>query len=106
MDSPGSTPIKFGPAGWRAAMARDFTFANLRLAAEAVAEYAKAQLADPNSPLHRPPPNHNLNPNLNPNHPNSPLRRLPPTAHHRPRRPFSRTPIRPGRGQVLTAAEH
>ncbi len=78
MDSPGSTPIKFGPAGWRAAIARDFTFANLRLAAQAVAEYAKAQPADPNSPLHRPPPNHNLNPKLNPNHPNSPLRRRPP----------------------------
>ncbi|MGA2542376.1 MAG: phosphoglucomutase/phosphomannomutase family protein [Verrucomicrobiota bacterium] len=87
MESPGFTPVQFGDAGWRAVIARDFTFANLRLATQAVAQYLKTQLADPNSPLHRPPPNHNLNltlnlnlnPNLNPNHPNSPLRRLPPT---------------------------
>jgi phosphoglucomutase len=41
--------IQFGTAGWRALMARDFTFANVRLASQAVAEYLKAALADPAS---------------------------------------------------------
>ena len=53
MDSPGPTSIRFGAAGWRAIMARDFTFANVRLASQAVAEYLKTELADPNSPIHR-----------------------------------------------------
>ena len=53
MDSPGPTSIRFGAAGWRAIMARDFTFANVRLATQAVAEYLKTELADPNSPIHR-----------------------------------------------------
>ncbi|HTA31634.1 MAG TPA: phosphoglucomutase/phosphomannomutase family protein [Candidatus Cybelea sp.] len=43
------TSIRFGTAGWRALIARDFTFANVRLASQAVAEYLKAGLADPRS---------------------------------------------------------
>ena len=78
MDAPGFTPIRFGAAGWRAAIARDFTFANVRLATQAMAQYLKTQLADPNSPVHRRPPQDNLNPNLNLNHPNSPFHRRPP----------------------------
>jgi phosphoglucomutase len=50
------TQIKFGTAGWRAVMARDFTFANVRLASQGVAEYLKTQLADPQSPIHGRPP--------------------------------------------------
>ena len=56
MDLPGPTPIQFGPSGWSAVMARDFTFANVRLAAQGVAEYLKSQLADPRSPIHGRPP--------------------------------------------------
>ncbi len=47
-----TSPIKFGTAGWRALIARDFTFANVRLAAQGVAGYLKAQLADPQSSIH------------------------------------------------------
>jgi phosphomannomutase len=53
MDSPGPTSIRFGAAGWQAIMARDFTFAGVRLATQAVAEHLKTELADPNSPIHR-----------------------------------------------------
>ena len=56
MDSAGPTPIAFGAAGWRAVIARDFTFANVRLAARAVAEHLQTELADPSSPMHRRPP--------------------------------------------------
>jgi alpha-D-glucose phosphate-specific phosphoglucomutase len=38
--------IKFGTAGWRALIARDFTFGNVRLAAQAVAGYLKTERAD------------------------------------------------------------
>jgi len=39
--------IKFGTDGWRGIIARDFTFANLELVAEAIAAYLKAEgLAD------------------------------------------------------------
>jgi phosphomannomutase len=41
--------IRFGTAGWRAWIARDFTFANVRLASQAVADYLKAGLAEPAS---------------------------------------------------------
>ena len=44
--------IQFGTAGWRALMARDFTFATVRLASQAVADYLKAGLADPSSGIH------------------------------------------------------
>ena len=39
--------IKFGTDGWRAVIADDFTFANVRVAAEAVAAYIHAK-EDPN----------------------------------------------------------
>ena len=34
--------IKFGTDGWRARIAEDFTFANVEIAAQAVADYVKA----------------------------------------------------------------
>src|SRR6516225_7674544 len=34
-----TTPIKFGTSGWRGLIADDFTFANVRLAARAIAEH-------------------------------------------------------------------
>jgi phosphoglucomutase len=46
------SPIKFGTSGWRGLIARDFTFANVRLATQAIAEYLKAERAKPDSPLH------------------------------------------------------
>ncbi len=36
--------IKFGTSGWRGLIARDFTFANVRLAAQGTAEFLNAQL--------------------------------------------------------------
>ena len=36
---PAATPIKFGTDGWRAIIAEDFTFANARIVAKAVARY-------------------------------------------------------------------
>jgi phosphoglucomutase len=44
-----ASSIRFGTAGWRALIARDFTFANVRLASQAVADHLKAGLADPQS---------------------------------------------------------
>jgi alpha-D-glucose phosphate-specific phosphoglucomutase len=42
-----ASPIKFGTDGWRAAIAEEYTFANVRIVAQAVAEYLKAeQLAE------------------------------------------------------------
>ena len=42
-----ASPIKFGTDGWRAGIAEDYTFANVRIVAQAVAEFLKAeQLAD------------------------------------------------------------
>src|SRR3954453_9526309 len=35
--------IKFGTSGWRGLIARDFTFDNVRLATQAIAEYLKTQ---------------------------------------------------------------
>jgi phosphomannomutase len=37
------SPIKFGTDGWRAVIADDFTFANVRTAAEAIAAYVRAE---------------------------------------------------------------
>ena len=34
-----STAIKFGTSGWRGIIARDFTFDNLRVATQGIAEY-------------------------------------------------------------------
>ena len=39
--------IKFGTAGWRALIARDFTFDNIRLASQAVADYLKTHPQPP-----------------------------------------------------------
>ena len=36
-------PIKFGTDGWRGLIADDFTFANVRIAAEAVAAYVHSR---------------------------------------------------------------
>jgi len=36
--------IKFGTSGWRGLIARDFTFANVRLAAQGIAEYLKSEM--------------------------------------------------------------
>jgi len=41
--------IKFGTSGWRAIIAEDFTFANVRLAAAAIAEHARSR--KPNATL-------------------------------------------------------
>src|ERR1041385_4799642 len=43
--------IKFGTSGWRGIIARDFTFDNVRLAAQGIAQYLRAELANPESPI-------------------------------------------------------
>lgn len=43
-----ATPIKFGTSGWRGLIARDFTFDNVRIVAQAVAEYLTS-ISDPPS---------------------------------------------------------
>ena len=48
-----SNSIKFGTAGWRALIAREFTFDKVRIASQAVAEHLKSELANPQSPLHK-----------------------------------------------------
>ncbi len=40
------TEIKFGTSGWRAVMAEEFTFANVRRAVNGIARYVKSQRAD------------------------------------------------------------
>lgn len=47
-----SPVIKFGTAGWRSLIAHDFTFSNVRIAAQAVADYLKAELGRPGSEIH------------------------------------------------------
>jgi len=44
--------IKFGTSGWRGLIARDFTFENVRLAAHGVAQWWRAQLDQPGTPIH------------------------------------------------------
>jgi phosphoglucomutase len=41
------TKIKFGTSGWRAIIADEFTFANVRLAAEAIGRYARRRKPSP-----------------------------------------------------------
>jgi alpha-D-glucose phosphate-specific phosphoglucomutase len=41
------TRIKFGTSGWRAIIADEFTFANVRLATEAIARYVKRRSSSP-----------------------------------------------------------
>ncbi len=43
--------IKFGTSGWREIIARDFTFDNVRLATQGIADYLKAERANPQSPI-------------------------------------------------------
>ncbi len=44
--------IKFGTSGWRGLIARDFTFDNVRLATQGIAQYLKAELANPKSAIY------------------------------------------------------
>jgi len=44
--------IKFGTSGWRDIIARDFTFENVQIATQGIAEYLKSELANPASPIH------------------------------------------------------
>jgi alpha-D-glucose phosphate-specific phosphoglucomutase len=44
--------IKFGTSGWRGLIAWDFTFDNVRLATQGIADFLKADLADVRSPVH------------------------------------------------------
>lgn len=46
------TPIKFGTSGWRGLIARDFTFDNVRLTTQGIADYLKAELANPQSAIY------------------------------------------------------
>ena len=50
------TTIKFGTSGWREIIARDFTFENVRLATQGIADYLGAELRHPDSPIHQRPP--------------------------------------------------
>jgi alpha-D-glucose phosphate-specific phosphoglucomutase len=43
--------IKFGTSGWRGLIAHDFTFENVRVATQGIAQYLKTELASPQSPL-------------------------------------------------------
>ncbi|NJM55562.1 MAG: phosphoglucomutase/phosphomannomutase family protein [Verrucomicrobiae bacterium] len=44
-------PIKFGTSGWRGLIARDFTFENVRVAAQGIADYLNSELGTRNSEL-------------------------------------------------------
>ncbi len=44
--------IKFGTSGWRGIIARDFTFDNVRLATQGIADYLNSELRNPSSALH------------------------------------------------------
>ncbi|MEW6306858.1 MAG: phosphoglucomutase/phosphomannomutase family protein [Verrucomicrobiota bacterium] len=46
-----NSPIKFGTSGWRGLIARDFTFDNVRLATQGIADYWSAELKNPSSPI-------------------------------------------------------
>ena len=48
--------IKFGTSGWREIIARDFTFDNVKLATQGIADYLKRELARPGSPIQDRPP--------------------------------------------------
>jgi len=43
--------IKFGTSGWRGLIARDFTFENVRLATQGIADYLTAELNNPVSSI-------------------------------------------------------
>jgi phosphomannomutase len=44
--------IKFGTSGWRGLIARDFTFDNVRLATQGIAQLLQAEIQNPASPIH------------------------------------------------------
>jgi alpha-D-glucose phosphate-specific phosphoglucomutase len=44
--------ITFGTSGWRGLIARDFTFKNVRLVTQAIADYLKSELKRRGSPIH------------------------------------------------------
>ena len=44
--------IKFGTSGWRGLIARDFTFDNVRLATQGIAQLLQTELQNPASPIH------------------------------------------------------
>jgi len=46
------TSIKFGTSGWRGIIAQDFTFENVRLATQGVANYLNAEIRNEQSALH------------------------------------------------------
>jgi alpha-D-glucose phosphate-specific phosphoglucomutase len=43
--------IKFGTSGWRGLIARDFTFDNVRLATQGIADYLKSEITNSRSPI-------------------------------------------------------
>src|SRR6185369_9962734 len=43
--------IKFGTSGWRGLIARDFTFDNVRLVTQGIAEFLHAQIQNPKSSI-------------------------------------------------------
>src|SRR6266540_1968590 len=43
--------IKFGTSGWRGLIARDFTFDNVRLATQGIADFLNAELRNPQSQI-------------------------------------------------------
>jgi alpha-D-glucose phosphate-specific phosphoglucomutase len=46
------TSIKFGTSGWRDIIARDFTFENVRVATQGIADYLNAELRNPSAAIH------------------------------------------------------
>ena len=44
-------PIEFGTDGWRAVISEEFTFANVRHVAKAIADYLIGTRIDPTSPV-------------------------------------------------------
>src|SRR2546430_7062625 len=44
--------IKFGTSGWRGLIARDFTFDNVRLATQGIADFLKSEIRNPKSEIH------------------------------------------------------
>ena len=43
--------IKFGTSGWRGLIARDFTFDNVRMATQGIAEFLQAEIQNPKSSI-------------------------------------------------------
>ena len=43
--------IKFGTSGWRGIIARDFTFDNVRLATQGIADYLKSEIGNRKSAM-------------------------------------------------------